>query len=86
MIDDLCKVLALPEIIVQYLMEGESKKAINHTVLFFNTFQTLPGIDLYLLLSDPRAHPQMKSVMKFLGLWDGEHDEEFYVNIFKESK
>lgn len=85
MIEDLSKVLALPEIIVHYLMEGESKKAINNTVLFFNTFQTNPGIDLYLLLSDSRVHPQMKAVLKFLGLWDGEFDEEFYINMLKET-
>lgn len=82
--NDLRGILALPEVIVQCLMDGEVKKAVNHTVIFFNTFTSEAGRELFLLLADIRVHPWIKSVMKFIGVWDGECDEDFYNKLVKE--
>lgn len=84
MMDDLRKVLVLPVAIPNSISKHEYQKAINQTVLFFNTFTQSAGVELFLLLSDNRFHPYVKSIMKALGVWDGDYDEDFYKKLLEE--
>lgn len=60
------------------------KIAINDTVSFFNIFNTGAAANLYLLLIGPQNEMLAKSIMKLIGAWDQEHDEEFYHVLLKE--
>lgn len=84
LMDDLRKVLYLPIAIPNSISRHEYQRAVNQTVLFFNTFTQNAGIELIFLLTDTRFHSYLKSIMKAIGIWDKEYDEDFYKKIMEE--
>lgn len=57
---------------------------INDTVIFFNYFNRSAAVDLYLYLVGEKNSMQAKSVIKLLGIWCGEYDEDFLEHMKRE--
>lgn len=84
LMDELKRILLIPDLIVQSMTTSEYKRMINNAVIFFNTFNTGAATNLVLLLTDVQLHSRIKSVMKLIGVWEEDCDVEFYNVLLKE--